>query len=146
MSYHEIVKDYLEPIVEDLAGTVLQFNFSPESPDSISIITDYSDNVVRRFVTGDIEKAYGFSIVIVKEYSTESDDLNMEAMEFADSFMEALNQKNREKDFPDFGENVEIIEIESLQNMANLALVNEEEGLARYQLQGRIRYYEESSD
>ena len=126
----------------ELAGSFLRFNFSPESPDSISIITNYSDRIVREFITGDVEKAYGFTIVVVTTYSTEDDDINLDAMNFAESFMDEIERRNREKDFPDFGENTEVIEITNLQNMPNLAGVNAEEGLAMYQLQGRIRYYE----
>ena len=143
---HAIIKEYLEPIVEDLSDTVLQFNWSPEAPGSISFVTQFSDRTTRRFVNGDEEKAYGFALVIVKEYSTETDDVNMEAMAFADQFSDWIQAQNKAKNFPDLGEDMDVLTIESLQNMANLATVNAEEGLARYQLQGRITYIQHADE
>ena len=52
MTKHEAVKAYFEPKVEELAGSLLNFNFSPEAPDSISLITNYSGaDTVSTFVS-----------------------------------------------------------------------------------------------
>lgn len=142
MTKHDAVKAYFEPKVVELVEKKLNFNFSPESPDSISIITRYSDKIVRSFITGDTEKEYGFSIIIVKQYSTDTDDLNLEAMNFAQAFMDWLDEQNKNKIFPDFGKNCEVFKIENLQNMPNLAGINAEASLARYMIQGRILYRE----
>ena len=56
--------------------------------------------------------------------------------------MDWLDEQNRQKIFPDFGEDCEVEKIENLQNMPNLAGINAEESLARYMLQGRILYRE----
>ena len=69
MTKHDAVKEYFEPKVSELAGDMLNFNFSPESEDSISLITNYSDKVKKKYITGDVQKEYGFTIVIVKSYS-----------------------------------------------------------------------------
>lgn len=142
MSLHEAVKEYLEPEIIELAASRLDFNFSAESPDSFAIVTRYSGKLVREFITGAREKEYGFAVIIVKQYSTDTDDINLEAMDFAQGFMDWLDEQNRQKQFPDFGPDREVLEVENLQNMPNLAGVNAEEGLARYQVQGRIRYLE----
>lgn len=142
MTKHDAMKEYFEPKVIELVEKKLNFNFSPESPDSISIITRYSDKVVRSFITGDVEKEYGFAIDIVKQYSTDTDDLNLEAMNFAQEFMDWLDEQNKNKIFPDFGEKCEVTKIENLQNMPNLAGINAKESLARYMIQGRILYRE----
>lgn len=142
MSKHDAVKAYFVSKVKELAGSMLNFNFSPESPNSISLLTNYSDKVRKKYITGDALKEYGFSIIIVKEYSSESDDLNLEAMNFAQTFMEWLEEKNEKKEYPDFGENCTIEKMENLQNMPNLSGVNYEAGLARYMIQVRIIYTE----
>lgn len=142
MTKHDAVKAYFEPKMQELAGDILGFNFSPESEDSISLITSYSDKVVKRFVTGKERKQYGFTIVIVKQYSSEGDDLNLEAMNFAQAFMDWLEEQNQSCVFPDFGENCEVEKIENLQNMPNLSGVNYKAGLARYMIQARIIYTE----
>ncbi len=142
MSKHDAVKAYFVSKVKELAGSMLNFNFSPESPNSISLLTNYSDKVRKKCITGDALKEYGFSIIIVKEYSSESDDLNLEAMNFAQTFMEWLEEQNEKKEYPDFGENCTIEKMENLQNMPNLSGVNYEAGLARYMIQVRIIYTE----
>ena len=88
MTKHDAVKAFFEPKVEELCGDILNFNFSPESPDSFSLVTQYSDKVLKKYVCGDEQKAYGFSIIIVKAYSSGQDDLNLEAMNFAQAFMD----------------------------------------------------------
>ena len=142
MSKHDAVKAYFVSKVKELAGSMLNFNFSPESPNSISLLTNYSDKVRKKYITGDALKEYGFSIIIVKEYSSESDDLNLEAMNFAQTFMEWLEEQNEKKEYPDFGENCTIEKMDNLQNMPNLSGVNYEAGLARYMIQVRIIYTE----
>lgn len=93
-------------------------------------------------MTGDARKAYGFTILIIKNYSTSGDDLNLECMNFAQEFMDWIETQNEKRIYPDFGENNEIEKIEVLQNMPNLAGVNAEEGLAKYMIQGRVLYRE----
>lgn len=142
MSKHDAIKTYFVPKVKELAGSMLNFNSSSESPDNISLITNYSDKVRKKFITGEAQKEYGFSIIIVKEYSSESDDLNLETMNFAQAFMEWLDEQNKKKVYPDFGEKCTIEKMENLQNMPNLSGVNYEAGLARYMIQARIIYTE----
>lgn len=142
MSKHDAVKAYFEPKIEELAGSMLNFNFSPESPDKFSFITNYSDKVRKSYITGDKEKEYGFSIIIVKPYSSDEDDLNIEAMNFAQAFMDWLDEQSDKGEYPDFGEKCTIEKMENLQNMPNLSGVNYEAGLARYMIQARIIYRE----
>ena len=64
-------------------------------------------------------------------------------MNFAQSFMDWLDEQNKAKEYPDFGKNCEIEKMENLQNMPNLSGVNYEAGLARYMIQVRILYKED---
>ena len=86
MTKHDAMKAYFEPKVEELVGDLLNFNFSPESPDSIAMITNYSDKVRKKYIRCGSEKEYGFTILIAKTYSSEQDDLNLEAMNFCQAF------------------------------------------------------------
>ena len=142
MTKHEAIKIYFEPKVEELAGNILSFNFSPESEDSILLITNYSDKVRKRYVTGDVQKEYGFTIIIVKSYSTGCDDLNLEAMNFAQAFMDWMDEQDEKRDYPDFGENCTVEKMECLQNMPNLSGVNQDGTMARYMIQARVIYKE----
>lgn len=146
MTKHDAVRAYFEPKAKELAGSILNFNFSPGSADSFGLVTNYADKVVKEFINGDARKAYGFSILITKCFSTYEDDLNLEAMNFAQAFMDWLDEQNRKKEYPDFGSDCEIEKIEALQNMPNLAGINAEEGYARYMVQCRILYIEHKED
>lgn len=142
MTKHDAMKAYFEPKVEELVGDLLNFNFSPESPDSIAMITNYSDKVRKKYIRCGSEKEYGFTILITKTYSSEQDDLNLEAMNFCQAFMDWLENQDRKKSYPEFPDSCQIRKMECLQNMPNLAGVNAEEGLARYMIQCRIIYFE----
>lgn len=145
MTKHDVMKDFFEPKVAELAGSILNFNFSPESPDSFSFVTNYSDHVRKKYVRVGTEKEYAFSIIITKEYSTSADDLNLEAMNFAQAFMDWIDGQDRLKNYPQFPDNCEIRKMEVLQNMPNLAGTNVTAGLARYMIQCRLIYFEKES-
>lgn len=142
MTKHDAMQAYFEPKVAELVGDLLNFNFSPESPDSVAFITNYSDKVRKKYIRVGAEKDYGFTIIITKSYSTSADDLNLEAMNFAQAFMDWLDEQNKAKNYPKFPDNCQIKKIENLQNMPNLAGINAEEGLARYMIQCRLIYFE----
>jgi hypothetical protein len=135
------MKAYVEEKVSELVGRLVSFNFSDDSVDSISFLTNYSGKVVKSYLRG-AEKAYEFTIMITWNYSTETDDLNMQAMNFAQEFMDWIDQQNREKKFPDFGNKCQVKKIENLQNMPNLAAVDWENMTAQYMIQCRVLYFE----
>lgn len=141
MTKHDAVKTYFEPKILELVKENIHFNFSPDSNDSVALITNYSDKVVKKFITRDVQKQYGFTILITKAYSSDDDDLNLEAMNFAQAFMDWIDEQNEKKEFPDFGERCTVEKMENLQNMPNLSGVSEE-GTARYMMQARILYRE----
>lgn len=141
MTKHDAMKAYFEPKIIELVNDVLHFNFSDEATDNIAFLTNYSDKVIKNYVRA-AQKEYGFTILITKEYSTSTDDLNLEAMNFAQRFMDWIEEQNRLENYPDFGSDCEVLKMENLQNMPNLAGVNQEEGLARYMLQCRVIYME----
>ena len=142
MTKHDAIKEYFGSKVEELAGNLLSFNFSPESEDSISLITNYSDKLRKKYITGDTQKEYGFTIIIVKSYSSGCDDLNLEAMNFAQAFMNWMDEQDENRNYPDFGENCTVEKMECLQNMPNLSGVNQDGTMARYMIQARVIYKE----
>lgn len=142
MTKHEAMKAYIEPKVAELAGKLLNFNFSDDSPDSFALITNYSDRVLKKYTRAGADKAYGFTIIVTKGFSTYADDLNLEAMNFAQSFMDWIELLNKEKNYPDFGGKCQIKKIENLQNIPNLAGVDAENATARYMIQCRVVYFE----
>lgn len=141
MTKHEVMKQYVESKVTELVGKLLSFNFADDSPDSVSFLTNYSGKVVKKYVRA-ADKEYAFSILITWKYSTETDDLNLQAMNFAQEFMDWIEKQNCEKNFPDFGDKCRVKKIENLQNMPNLATIDWENMVAQYMIQCRVLYFE----
>lgn len=142
MTKHDAMKAYIEPKVHELAGNLLNFNYSEDSPDSFAFVTNYSAKEIKKYIRCGADKAYGFTIIITKGFSTNADDLNLEAMNFAQAFMDWVDEQNRIKNFPYFGENCQVKRIENLQDMPNLASVDSENMVARYMIQCRVVYFE----
>lgn len=142
MTKHDAMMEYFKPKIEELAGGNLSFNNSQEEPDTFSLITNYSDKVRKQYIRTGTEKEYAFTIVIVKAYSTYADDLNLESMNFAQSFVEWLETQNKKKNYPKFPNNCQMRKMECLQNIPNLAGINSQAGIARYMIQCRLIYYE----
>ena len=80
--------------------------------------------------------------MITKHFSDGTDDLNLGAMNFAQEFMDWIDEQDRKKSYPDFGDKCQVKKIENLQNMPNLATVDWENMLAQYMLQCRVIYFE----
>ena len=145
MTKHEAMAEYFKTKVLELGGGILTFNNSQETPNSFSFVTNYSDKVRKKYIRVGAEKEYGFTIIIVKPYSTDEDDLNLVAMTMAQEFMDWIDAQNKTKNYPVFPDNCQIRKLENLQNMPNLAGINSEEGLARYMLQCRLIYFEKEA-
>ena len=142
MTKHDAMVAYVTPKVEELAGRLLNFNISSDQEGDISFLTNYSAKVRRKYIRVGAEKEYGFTIVITKPFSDGTDDLNLGAMNFAQEFMDWIDEQDRKKSYPDFGDKCQVKKIENLQNMPNLATVDWENMLAQYMLQCRVIYFE----
>lgn len=141
MTKHEVMKNYVEEKVMELSDRLVSFNFSDDSIDGVSFLTNYSGKTVKKYVRA-ADKEYGFTILMTWHFSTETDDLNLRAMNFAQEFMVWIEKQNKDKNFPDFGEKCQVKKIENLQNMPNLAAVDWENMKAQYMIQCRVLYFE----
>lgn len=142
MSKHDAMVAYMSPKVEELAGRLLNFNVSPGEEGNISFLTNYSDKIRKKYIRVGSEKEYGFTIVITRTFSDGTDDLNLDAMNFAQEFMDWIDEQDKKKNYPDFGNKCQIKKIENLQNMPNLASADWENMIAQYMLQCRVIYFE----
>ena len=141
MTKHEVMKNYVEEKVMELSDRLVSFNFSDDSIDGVSFLTNYSGKTVKKYVRA-ADKEYRFTILMTWHFSTETDDLNLQAMNFAQEFMDWIEKQNKDKNFPDFGEKCQVKKIENLQNMPTLAAVDWENMKAQYMIQCRVLYFE----
>lgn len=142
MTKHDAMKDYFEPKVMELVKSKLNFNFSPETGEHVAFVTNYSDKIRKKYIRVGAEKEYGFSIIITKPYSVYKDDTNLEAMNFAQAFMDWVDEQEKMKHYPVFPGNCQIRKLENLQNMPNLAGIDPKAGIARYMVQCKLIYFE----
>ena len=142
MSKHDAMVAYVSPKVQELAGRLLNFNVSSDKVNDISFLTNYAAKIRKKDLRVGAEKEYGFTIVITQHFSDSTDDLNLEAMNFAQGFMDWVDDQDRKKSYPDFGDNCRVKKIENLQNMPSLATVDWENMIAQYMLQCRVIYFE----
>lgn len=142
MTKHDAMVEYMSPKVEELVGRLLNFNVSHGEEGNISFLTNYSDKLRKKYIRVGAEKEYGFTVLITRTFSEETDDLNLDAMNFSQGFMDWIDEQDKKKIFPDFGEKCQVKKIENLQNMPNLASVDWENMIAQYMLQCRVIYFE----
>lgn len=142
MTKHDAVHNFFDDKIREITQKSLGFNFSEEYPGSISLVTNYSGKVIKKYIRAGAVKEYGFTIIVVKPYSTDEDTLNLEAMNYAQEISDWLDQQNKKENYPKFPENCQVRKMETLQNMPNLAGINAKENLARYMVQCRIIYFE----
>lgn len=141
MTKHDAMKQFVEEKVFELAGRMVSFNFSDDKAGSISFITEYSSKISKKYVRA-ADKEYGFSVVITWHFSSDTDDLNVDAMNFAQNFMDWIDDQNRIGNFPDFGIGCQVKKIENIQNMPNLAAVDWDNMVAQYVIPCRVLYFE----
>lgn len=141
MTKHEVMKEYVEGKIEELCDAILTFNYADGVAHSVAFITNYAGKVLKRYIRA-ADKEYGFTILITWHYSSELDDLNLQAMNLGQQFMDWIDEQNQKEQYPDFGIKCQVKKIENLQNMPNLATVDWENGVAQYQIPCRVIYFE----
>lgn len=122
-------------------GDYLKLNAAELKDGELAVDTVYNDAEIRRFINGTSERAYTFSVVFVRDWSSGFDSVNDEAMEYGEKLADWLGNQFAAGNLPAF-ENCTIENIEPLQNVPGLAAAYQEEQLARYMMQARITYRE----
>lgn len=142
MTKHEAMVAYIGPKVQELIGGSLGFNFADGGAGKAAFVTNYSDQVRKRYIRVGEEKEYTFTLLLNQYFSSNLDELNLQAMNLTQQFIEWVDRKEALKEYPDFGPKCRIKKLENLQNMPNLAAVDWENHVAQYALQCRVVYFE----
>lgn len=120
----------------------LFFNVINIETGSSSLLTD-SDNLLFKSVTGAEKREYVFSIAMMKNFDTGTSDINIDAMAETQFFSEWIKLQNKIKNFPLWNDFDLIESIEVLTTVPILS-VDSEQNVARYILQLKIAYNDES--
>lgn len=139
MTKHKALQEWVTPFLEN---NYLYFQSADAYPEIRVIVPEYGEYLIKTDICGFKYRAYNFVFMGYEHIDTGTSDVNVENMDIFDKFNQWLEQQQRERNFPDFGETCSEYEIMPLQNMANLTSVSED-GLAQYMLAARIEYKEE---
>lgn len=106
-----------------------------------AINTVYNDASIVEYVDGTAKREYTFALVMIADWSDGFDSVNEEANRLGESWVDWVASQYPDN-VPDFGDKASISKIEPLYNMPSLAMVYQEDSLAKYMFQVKITYTE----
>lgn len=143
MNIYEKINEWLATTYQPL-NEWLYFNATPMIVGTVAMNSVSGDRVYKRFVDGSVQRRVIFAIDMVLSYDDAgTSDVNMNAINEVNKFSEWIEEQLSLQNVPDFGNNKTIESIEVLTNVPSL-LVDNTNGLAKYQFQARIEYKDES--
>lgn len=101
----------------------------------------YNDIGIVEYVDGTAKREYTFALVMIADWSDGFDNVNAEANRLGESWVDWVASQYPDN-VPDFGDKTSISKIEPLYNMPSLAMVYQEDSLAKYMFQAKITYTE----
>lgn len=143
MNIYEKINEWLSTTYQPL-NEWLYFNATPMIVGTVAMNSVPGDRVYKRFVDGSVQRRVIFAIDMVLSYDDAgTSDVNMNAINEVNKFSEWIEEQLSLQNVPDFGKNRTIESIEVLTNVPSL-LIDNTNGLAKYQFQARIEYKDES--
>lgn len=143
MNIYEKINEWLTTTYQPL-NEWLYFNATPMIVGTVAMNSVSGDRMYKRFVDGSVQRRVIFAIDMVLSYDDAgTSDVNMNAINEVNKFSEWIEEQLSLQNVPDFGKNRTIESIEVLTNVPSL-LINNTNGLAKYQFQARIEYKDES--
>ncbi len=143
MNIYEKINEWLATTYQPL-NEWLYFNATPMIVGTVAMNSVSGDRVYKRFVDGSVQRRVVFAIDMVLSYDDAgTSDVNMNAINEVNKFSEWIEEQLPLQNVPNFGKNRTIESIEVLTNVPSL-LIDNTNGLAKYQFQARIEYKDES--
>lgn len=119
----------------------IYFNVTTSEPDNLSLNSVQNERELDKFIDGSRRVEFLFALDLVKEYDTGTSSINLEANREFETISEWVELMNKEKHFPNFGENVIIEQVDVLETVPSVT-VDTQAGMAKYQGQFKITYME----
>lgn len=119
----------------------IYFNVTNSEADNLSLNSVQNERELDKFIDGSRRVEFLFALDLVKEYDTGTSSINLEANREFETISEWIELMNKEKHFPDFGENIIIEQVDVLETVPSVT-VDTQAGMAKYQGQFKITYME----
>ena len=118
----------------------IYFNATPDIVGTVALNSIPGDSVVARFIDGSKKCEILFAIDMIREYdSMGTSEVNMEALDEVNNFIEWLDSQRQDENFPDFGNTNTVRDIQVLTNVPTV-LVNTQDMLSKFQIQVKVTY------
>ena len=119
----------------------LFFNSMVDQIGNTSVQTVSGETWEKKYVRGHGIKQWDFAVVKIAQADTGTSDINADETQAVQDFMDWIDKQNKAGNFPDFSPS-KVLSIQNLQNMPNFAGIDNNESMAKYMFQCRVRYYE----
>lgn len=115
---------------------VFNVDYLGGSPTEYTVDTIPSDNIIKQYVDGSSVRQFVFAFGSVEPYGSDVDN-NLANSTFYEDFATWMDEKSRNREFPDLGADKSVIEIKA---QGAGYVVENTENTARYQVQCRLVY------
>jgi hypothetical protein len=119
----------------------LMFDFLREHQGSCAIAPISGESALKRYINGDAMKVYRFALQVSFALSDSTDDTNTQNMFTLRQWQHWLEEQERLRQYPNFGESCGDYQIRNLSNTPQMAM-RYENGMAKYQFFAEIKYLE----
>ena len=121
-------------------GSWLYFNVTDLEVDNNSLNSVSGARYLEDNIDGSKECELLFAVDMIKSYDTGTADTNLEALQECESLMNWVEEQMENENLPQF-KKCNVHEVEILDSTPSLS-VDTDQQLAKYQIQGRVRYLE----
>ena len=119
-----------------LKDGVFNVDYLGGSPTEYTVDTIPADNIIKQYVDGSSVRQFVFAFGSVEPYGSDVDN-NLANSTFYEDFAAWMDEKSRNREFPDLGADKSVIEIKA---QGAGYVVENTENAARYQVQCRLIY------
>lgn len=137
---HKALQTWVQPFLGD---NHLFFETADAYPGIREVVPTIGEYLDSTDICGNKYKGYAFVFIGYETLDSGTSDVNTANMGIFDKFIEWLEEQQKNKNFPDFGDNCGDYDVSPVQNMADMSFVDEDM-TAKYMLAAEIKYKEEA--
>ena len=136
MNLYDQLTDWIKANYTAISSDWLYFNAIRMDIGSNSVNSVSGAMVTKRYTNGATENELTFAIALIRMYSAEMSDDNVNAINEVANLVEFFKT---ETTLPDFGSDKIVNSIEITQDLPDI-VVDQDAGLCKYQIQGKVQF------